>query len=167
MSWSRQHSQPLPWPGDREEPKPKPCPLSRTWAQLAGNMVPEVWNMFHVPNMCRTSCSEHVPNVQDCYLHLRNPYGMPLDLKYENFVIFKNCLHFSFSKNRILEIAISTIFVNPKIQIPIICENLGSMFWTGSEHLVRHSVLCQVINIVSFSCWLSKTCVLTPRPIFY
>ena len=25
--------------------------------------------MFHVPNMFRTLCSEHVPNIQDCHFH--------------------------------------------------------------------------------------------------
>ena len=100
---------------------------------------------FHVPNMFRTSCSEHrvpnivfrrcsehVPNVQDCYFHPKNPYKMPLrPQKMRNSAFSKKCLHFSFSKTRILKIVISTISMRPKIQIPRIHDNLGAC----SEHV--------------------------------
>ena len=49
---------------------------------------------------------------------------------------FKNCLHFSISKNRILKIVTSTICMYPKLQILIIeaylISNLGNVFRTCS-----------------------------------
>ena len=96
-------------------------------------------------SMFRTSCSKHVRNM---FRTSRIPtsipkslYGMPEDLKCEKFDIYKNCLHFSLLKIQILKIVISML---PKIQIPIIHDDLGSMFRTCSEHLVRNSVLCQL-----------------------
>ena len=80
-----------------------------------------------VPNMFRT-CSER-PGL---LIPPKNAYtGCPQDLKYEKFDIFKNCLHFSYLKNQILKIALSTISMHPKIQILIIHENLGAC----SEHV--------------------------------
>ena len=113
---------------------------------------PRTWfQRFRVPNMFRTSCSEHVPNMfrtsRIAICTQKNLTGCPSDLKYEKSDIFENCLHFSFWKNRILRIAISTISMRPKIQTPIIHENLGAC----SEHLVRNSVLCQ-LSIILYQC---------------
>ena len=93
-------------------------------------MVPGVWCSAHVPHMFRTSWSAHVPNM---FRTSRNAISTniarmrcPRDLKFEKSGIFENCLHFSLLKNQILKIAIFTISMRPKIQIPTFHENLGA-----------------------------------------
>ena len=84
---------------------------------------PRTWfQRFHVPNIMFRTCSERSGLL---FPPKRALTGCPQDLKYEKSDIFENCLHFSFSKNRILQIAISTISMRPKIQIPIIHENIS------------------------------------------
>ena len=73
----------------------------------------------HVLHIVFRTCSEH-PGL--LFSLRKSPCGMPLADKraqISEFRQFKKCLHFSFPKNRILKIVISTISMCPKIQIPM------------------------------------------------
>ena len=136
-------------------------------------MVPEGPCSEHVPNIVFRTCSERPGFL---FPPKRALTGCPQDLKYEEFDIFRNCLHFSFSKTTILKIAKSTISMHPKIQIPRIGENLGNMFRTCSEHLVRNSVPSQLrsflklrihgVQGLGFRCQISRdpNVTLNPKP---
>ena len=107
-------------------------------------MVPEVSNRFHVPHMFRTCSAHRVPHMlRTSRIAILTKKTAPVGcqwqtkgFKYQKFLNFKKCLHFSISKTRILKIVISTISTRPKIQILIIDAyliwNLGDVFRTCS-----------------------------------
>ena len=99
-------------------------------------MVPEVWNMIHVPHMFRT-CSERRGLLYLQKEPLWDASGRQRTGNIHNSSISKNAYtsrlrKVEFSKSQLL----ITISVRPQIQTPIIHDNRGSMFRTCSEHLI-------------------------------
>ena len=89
-------------------------------------MVPGVWCSAHVPHIVFRTCSEHVPNIQECYFHQHSPYGMPSRPQIREIRHFRKLFTLLVFLNQILKIAIFTISMRPKIQIPTFHVNLGA-----------------------------------------
>ena len=105
----------------------------RTWFQR-----------FHVPNIVFRTCSEHIPNVQDCYFQPESPYGMPLRSQIWEIPHFQELftlLVFEKSNSQNRHIYNFHAPTNPDTNIP---WESGSMFRTCSEHLRSEHVLGQL-----------------------